>query len=72
MKDEPAARKEVLEDLKEQLLFLKEIGVDGLQAELHGRTETEEPEIAHSDFQTYVPRKSERLPHLEKETSSAR
>lgn len=59
MKNEPGSREELFEDLKEQLLFLKEIGVDGLRADLPERTETDEPEITHSDFQTYVPRKSE-------------
>jgi uracil-DNA glycosylase family 4 len=59
MSEGTAKRSELIADLKEQLLFLKEIGVEALNADLPERTETEEPEIPHSDFQTYVPETSE-------------
>lgn len=48
-------RTELIEDLKEQIRFLKEIGVDSLAADLPGAEQEPEHELAHSDFQTYVP-----------------
>lgn len=48
-------RTELIEDLKEQIRFLKEIGVDSLSADLPASDRGPEHELAHSDFQTYVP-----------------
>ncbi|HUF05333.1 MAG TPA: uracil-DNA glycosylase [Aridibacter sp.] len=48
-------RTELIEDLKEQIRFLKEIGVDSLSADLPAYEPEPDHELAHADFQTYVP-----------------
>lgn len=49
-------RTELLKDLKERLVFLKEIGIDALDADLT-EIRASEPghEVAHTDRETYIP-----------------
>jgi uracil-DNA glycosylase family 4 len=52
----PKTNKEDLyADVAEQLLFLKELGIESIEAEIPDAEPYEEPEIPHSEFQTYVP-----------------
>jgi hypothetical protein len=52
-------KENIFADLAEQLIFLKELGVDSIDAELPEAEPFEDPEIPHSEFQTYAPKAGE-------------
>lgn len=52
-------RKEFIADLAEQLRYLRELGVESIEADLPDRLPHAEPEVPHSEFQTYVPSEGE-------------
>lgn len=52
-------RSELLKDLKEQLKYLREIGVESVAADLQFESPPAPHEIAHSEFETYVPSENE-------------
>ena len=54
-----SGRNDLIADLAEQLRFLRELGVESIEADIPDRLPHAEPEVPHSEFQTYVPREDE-------------